>query len=128
MGFEEGKVYRLTDGRSTFTIGVAAAPETRRKGLSGRPFMARGHGLLFVFEEAAPQTMWMVDMRFPLDIVWMDGDMRITKIERGAEPCIIANSACQRFPSGSPVKFAIELNAGDAAALGLAVGSTLREA
>ena len=121
-------MYRLTDGKSTFTIGAVVSPESRRRGLSGRPFMARGHGLLFVFDAVEQQSMWMVDMRFPLDIVWMDGDMRITKIERGAEPCMVANSACQRFPSGSPVKFAIEFNVGDADALGLVVGAQLREA
>ncbi len=72
-------------GRTTVTAELARTPQEKGRGLSNRPGLAEGNGMAFVYE--APQTIgiWMKDMRFPLDILWVR-EGRIVKIERAAPP------------------------------------------
>lgn len=73
------------DGRVAVTVEMARTPREREIGLSGRPDLPRGWGMLFVFDRPEPVTIWMKDMRFPIDILWIDGG-RIVKIQKGANP------------------------------------------
>ena len=41
--------------------------------------------MLFVYDRPQPVSIWMKDMRFPLDILWIRGG-RIVKIEKRAPP------------------------------------------
>jgi uncharacterized membrane protein (UPF0127 family) len=106
-------------------VEVAASPEAIKKGLSGRPSLPKGTGLLFIFPEWAPQSMWMKGMHFPLDIIWLDEQLAVTAITGGAPPCLLAAAQCPSYPSGYSVKYAIEMNAGDAATYGFRQGVQL---
>jgi len=53
---------------------VADTYNHRLKGWSGRKDMEKYDGMLFVFPDRSQHAMVMRDMRFPLDIVWVDGD------------------------------------------------------
>ena len=108
----------------TIRVEVAASPEAIVKGLSGRPSLPKGTGLFFVFPEWAPQSMWMKGMHFPLDIIWLDEQLAVTAITEGAAPCQ-PSGPCQSYPSGYSVKYAIEMNAGDAATYGFRQGVQL---
>ncbi len=50
---------------------VADDPITRAKGLSGRASLPEFGGMLFLFDRPDSYSMWMKEMRFALDIVWM---------------------------------------------------------
>lgn len=66
----------------------------------------------------------MPDMRFPLDIVWLDETLTVSHITYNAPPCSSRDN-CPSYPSGPKAQYAIELTAGQAAALGLRVGAHL---
>ncbi len=51
---------------------VADTPAEQAKGLSGRPPLAADEGMLFELAGSSRQPFWMKDMRFPIDIVWID--------------------------------------------------------
>jgi hypothetical protein len=72
-------------GRVKVTVEVARSSVEQVRGLSGRSDLKPGHGMLFVYDRAQPVTIWMKDMRFPLDILWIRGG-RIVKIEKRAPP------------------------------------------
>jgi len=72
-------------GRVSLTVELARTPEQQIRGLSGRPGLKSGNGMLFVYDRPQPVSIWMKDMRFPLDIVWIR-DGRIVKIEKNAPP------------------------------------------
>lgn len=72
-------------GRVDLTVELARTPEQQIRGLSGRPGLKPGQGMLFVYYHPQPVSIWMKDMRFPLDIVWIR-DGRIVKIEKNAPP------------------------------------------
>ena len=80
-----------------------------------------------MFPDIAVQSMWMPDMQFPLDIVWLDEQLVVVHRTLGAPPCA-SKAECSSYSSKFRIKYAIELNAGDADALGLDVGTVLRVA
>jgi len=73
--------------RVTVTVELARSVHEKMRGLSGRPALKPGHGMLFVYEQAQPIGIWMKDMRFPLDILWIR-DGRIAHVEKNAPPLV----------------------------------------
>lgn len=98
----------LTFPAQTFAVRIADTPDARERGLSGVPRLASSTGMLFLFDESAPREFWMKEMRFPLDIVWMDEVWRVVGITRNATP----DSFPTRFPSPGPAQYALEVPAG----------------
>lgn len=94
--------------------------QARIKGLSDRESLAPGTGMLFVFEQPATECMWMKDMRFSIDIIWLDESKHISKTEQNVPPETYPKSFCQ-----DNTMYVIELNAGDVERLGLQVGQKL---
>jgi len=125
MPAKDGDIYMIRVGRDGPVVQVetVVSPAATKKGLSGRPSMPLGTGLFFVFPELAIQSMWMPNMYFPLDIVWLDEHLSVVSITYEAEPCSI--TPCQFYTSTYKALYAIELNAGDASAQGFRVGASL---
>ena len=109
---------------SRFLVEVVDKPETLSKGLSGRTVLPQRQGMLFIFPDIVVHSMWMPNMYFPLDIVWIDTEKRIVKIEENVSPCSGTHN-CTSYSSLYPTKYAIELNAFDASRIGLTVGKQL---
>jgi uncharacterized protein len=65
---------------------VADTPETREKGLGGRESLPENTALLFVFEVPAQYDFWMKDMKFPIDIIWLDENFKVIHIESNITP------------------------------------------
>lgn len=90
-------------------------------GLSGRESMPRDHGMLFIFDIPGKQCMWMKDMHFSLDMVWLDEKHRIVHIEKDLQPETYPKSFC----SPKPAKYVVEVNSGIATQAGLQEGQQL---
>jgi len=102
-----GKPYK------TLRVEVVSTPETLRRGLSGRNQLPARNGMLFVFDKEARQSMWMPNMKFPLDILWLDANMKIVNISYGAMPCVDGGQ-CPSISSYYRAKYGIEITAGGA--------------
>ena len=111
-------------GAASYAVDVAVTPNERRQGLSGRETMAQDAGMLFVFEEEQPLHFWMKDMRFPLDIIWIDGQCRLIDVAADVPtpPPNAENAEIPRVQSPSPARYVLELNAGEWAQAGLSPG------
>jgi uncharacterized membrane protein (UPF0127 family) len=72
-------------GRVTLIVELARTLEEQIRGLSGRSDLKPGRGMLFVYDRPHPVSIWMKDMLFPLDIIWIRGG-RIVAIEKRALP------------------------------------------
>ncbi|MDD5341084.1 MAG: DUF192 domain-containing protein [Patescibacteria group bacterium] len=62
---------------------VADSPEEQALGLSGKKNLGDNSGLLFVYSDSRYRTFWMKDMKFPIDIIWIN-DNKIVYIEKNA--------------------------------------------
>lgn len=78
--------YTLQLNTANYHLDTAVTETEREKGLGGRIGMPADHGMLFVYDEQAQRCFWMKDMRFAIDMVWLDADNRVTAIEREVTP------------------------------------------
>jgi uncharacterized membrane protein (UPF0127 family) len=75
-----------TVGSETFKLEVAKTDADRENGLSERDGLPSDGGMLFDFGAYGDWRMWMVQMRFPIDIVWLTQDQKIVHIKHNATP------------------------------------------
>lgn len=102
---------------------IAAKASDRKKGLGGRDTLALNQGLLFVFDTKGPYVFWMKDMKFAIDIIWMDENKRIVDIY-GSVPQEPKKSDSQliRYKPRGDALYVLETNAGIASLNGLQIG------
>ncbi len=110
-------VLETRSGRHRIRAELAMTPEQRSRGLMFRTRLGRREGMLFLYEPAQPVTMWMKNTYIPLDMVFIGPEGRVRRIARDTEPFSEA-----LIRSGGPVRAVLELAAGVADEIGLAVG------
>ena len=89
-----------------------------------RDTMANDHGMLFIHDAEEPQAYWMKNTKIPLDILYFDDGRKLVAQQRDVPPCSLGD-ACPSYPSEAPARYVLELNAGEAARLGLKDGATM---
>lgn len=115
----------LLDGRVTIQAEIADTPETRARGLGDRDGLKPGWGMLFISSRAEVQNFWMKDMRFCLDIIWIERGV-ITGAAQNLCPQPGASDAELKVVSSDiPVTYVLEMPAGWLAQLGLGTGTSV---
>ena len=110
-------------GPHVLQVEVMRSDEERERGLMFRRFLPRERGMLFDFHVEQPIMMWMKNTYVPLDMVFISTKGRVVGISRDAEP--LSETI---IPSGAPAVGVLEVNAGEASAIGLKVGDTVHHA
>lgn len=59
-------------GNTKVAVEIVRSDEEQATGLSDRESLAKGKGMLFVYNTAGSPGIWMKEMRFNIDIVWLD--------------------------------------------------------
>jgi len=108
-------------GNKNVSYEVVNTEATRQRGLSGRTSLPVDRAMLFVFDTPGEQCFWMKDMRFDLDMIWLDKGKKVVHIERAVTPSSYPASFCADMAA----KYVIEVNAGMAQQAGVHVGSQL---
>jgi uncharacterized membrane protein (UPF0127 family) len=104
----------------SFVAEVASTPAEKVKGLSDRECLAEDRALLFPYNEPGDYCYWMKDMRFPIDMIWLDAQKRVVTIKSNVAPDSYPQSFC---PEGLS-QYVVEFNAGTATERDLRVGDT----
>jgi len=110
-------------GGKRFIVEIADTREKQALGLMYRDSMPADHGMLFIFLDEAPRSFWMKNTRIPLDIMYFNKDLELVSISADTPPC--RTRRCLSYPSAAHAMFVLELNAGVASGLGVAVGDRL---
>lgn len=103
--------------RHSFQVELAVRREQFGRGLMFRREMAKDAGMLFVLRRPQTINMWMKNTYLPLDMLFLNSEGKIVKIAERTVPL-----STELIPSTRPVKGVLEVNAGTAERLGLAVG------
>lgn len=111
--------------QKTITVLVADTPSHRYRGLGGRETLGNYAGMLFRFVERQQHAMVMREMRFPLDIIWLDRGKVIdlasdVPLEPGA-----SESQLVVYRARLPSDMVLELPAGEAVRLGIKIGTAM---
>lgn len=97
---------QLSIGMHLIKAEVAAAEAQRQQGLMYRQAMAPNAGMVFVFDQAGKQCMWMKNTLLPLSVAFIDEAGKIVNIE-DMQPQTLDNHC-----SSKPAKYALEMNLG----------------
>lgn len=121
-GLDQAEVVVASSGREhRFTVEIARTREEQARGLMERASLAPDRGMLFPYSPPQPVSFWMRNTLIPLDLIFIAPGGRIARIEADAVP--FAEDPLQ---SGVPVEAVLELNGGQAAALGIKPGDEVR--
>ncbi len=105
------------------TAKVAASSNSRSIGLSKIESLPIGEGMLFVFEKRGRYSFWMKDMKFAIDIIWIDENKKIVNISNNAVPePKKADKDLTIYDSSYDAMYVLEINAGLASASNLQIG------
>jgi len=101
-------------------IEIAETDYETQTGLMHRAFMKEKRGMLFIFDDVRIHNFHMKNTEFPLDIVFIDENLKIASFQENARPFdeALLNSLV-------PVKYVLELNAGLAEKWLLEVGDSI---
>lgn len=107
------KVDQLKIRNATFKIRVVSSAKDKSVGLSNRESLPMGEGILFVFSESAEHQFWMKDMKFAIDIIWIDSNKKIVDIAENAAPePQKSDKELTKYSPRSAAKYVLEINAG----------------
>ncbi|MFH1430306.1 MAG: DUF192 domain-containing protein [Candidatus Uhrbacteria bacterium] len=114
---------RIPDVNFLARVEVAQTPEQRRLGLSGRPPLAADSGMLFVFDHSDYHRIWMKDMLFGIDCIWIAGGQVIDVTHRlGVPEPGTPDESIAIYQPREAVPLVLEVPDGTAAAFGIAPG------
>lgn len=117
----------VTAPRGLVRAEIVDTDATRMLGLSGRSSLENGSGMLFKFDVPQKVYIWMKDMHFSIDVIWLNRSKIVTFIERDFSPETYTKKPPRSICSKKPdTMYVLEVPAGDAGRLGIKKGSQLR--
>ncbi|MDO8575417.1 MAG: DUF192 domain-containing protein [bacterium] len=108
----------LTINNHKVKIEKVSSEENKARGLSGRKELLKNEGMLFVFENSQKWGIWMKDMLFSIDIVWLDEKMNIVDYKENVSPDTFPKIFFPNLPS----KYVLELPSGSIKTLDIEKG------
>ena len=109
-------------------VQIADTDPRQTRGLMFQKQLPLDKGMLFVFDDANYRSIWMLNMQFPLDILWIDDNGKVVFIEKNIPPCKTAleTVTCPSYKGGSKnAKYVLEVTAGFVDAFKITTESTL---
>ena len=98
---------------TTFLTELKVHDSDKARGLSGREGLADKHAMTFVFDGMGERCFWMKDMRFSIDIAWLDQHKKVVAVEQNVAPETYPQNFCHQgqyvieFTSGTIQKYGI---------------------
>lgn len=115
------KIMKVAD--KTINVEIATTEEEHAKGLSGRDSLTTDHGMIFVMKKDSMPSFWMKDMKFPIDIIWIN-DSEVVDIADNIPPAAAGavGNDLPRYKSQKPIDYVLEVKEGFIKTNGIKVG------
>ncbi|MEM2130964.1 MAG: DUF192 domain-containing protein [Candidatus Woesearchaeota archaeon] len=81
----------------------------RELGLMFRENLSENEGMLFIFQNNVNYAFWMKNMKFNIDIIFIDKNKKIVSITKNAFPCNKPDKECELYYSNQAYKYVIEV-------------------
>ncbi len=108
----------------TFSAMIADSFLKQALGLMHRSSMRSNECMLFSFGRESRYGIWMLNMNFPIDIIWADSSGKVVDIMENAVQCS-GIMGCGTYNPSLPAKYVLEFNAGVARRIGIKRGCIL---
>ncbi|WP_100181930.1 DUF192 domain-containing protein [Candidatus Nitrosotenuis aquarius] len=112
----------------TLQVQIADTKPLQTRGLMFQEKLPYDQGMLFIFEDQGIRSMWMLNMQFSLDVMWIDAQGNVVHIEKDTQPC---KSALETMTctftngNGEEAKYVLEVTAGFVDKFGITENSKL---
>ena len=114
----------VTAKNTTLFVDLALSPDQQSRGLSGREKMSENQGMLFVMQSPGRYGFWMKEMKFPLDIFWLDKNGTIVYFKQNLQPCLTILD-CPTYAPDTDSLYVLETVAGFAQRHAITKGTQL---
>ena len=94
-----------------FKVTVARSEKERQIGLSNTEQLNENQGMLFLFDRSDYHSFWMKNMKFPIDIIYINGDKVVTVIEN-AKPASDTGGNLEIYQPTDKSDKVLEISAG----------------
>lgn len=124
---EDRELAMITIGERTVLLAeLARDHESRVKGLSGRDFLTENSGMLFVFDSLGYPAIWMKEMRFALDIIWIKNG-KVVDIEENVPAPLPSTHEVELpiYTPDVPARLVLEANAGFSKKFNVHIGDSV---
>jgi len=99
----------------TLQVQIADTKPLQTRGLMFQEKLPYDQGMLFIFEDEGIRSMWMLNMQFSLDLLWIDAQGNVVHIEKDTQPCksALETMACTfTNGNGEEAKYVLEVTSG----------------
>lgn len=103
----ELRVFKNDSLMVTLDIELAESDYERETGLMHRESMLEKQGMLFIQNEIRVQNFYMKNTQIPLDLIYIDENLKIVSFQENAKPFDESSLSSQ-----VPAKYVLEVNAG----------------
>lgn len=100
-----------------FKVERAVTDRQRRSGLMYRSNLPTNRGMALIYNSEGIRSIWMRNMRFPIDAVWLAADGTVVDLAQNLRPELDAHTGVL------PAQYVIELPAGTIQLLAIKAGS-----
>ncbi len=121
--FQKYRKSKISINNHTLNAIIADSWAKRALGLMFRKNLGEKECMLFVFPREGRYGIWMRNMLFPIDIIWINKEMVVVDYKKGAKPCALFN--CITYIPRENAKFVAEMRSGTIKKLGIKIGSTI---
>jgi uncharacterized membrane protein (UPF0127 family) len=102
-------------------VETAAGSKELTTGLSGRPCIEPSWGMLFDFGREGQYKIWMKDMKFPIDVAWIDSSHKVVAMEIDFKPSTYPEQRANQ----SPARYVLEIGANRSKELNMNLGTPI---
>lgn len=97
----------VSAGNSKVNAEIVESGEDKVRGLSGRNCLNPEGGMLFQYYLSGDYCFWMKEMRFSIDMIWLDDEKKIVTVKESVSPDTYPQSFCP----DAPVRYVLEVPA-----------------
>lgn len=105
------KQCKIEIGNKTYNVRIAVTDKEQSDGLKNIDKLFDNEGMLFVFDKEDQISMWMEDTIIPLDVIFIDEDYNVVKVQQGVPKS-------KELITSDNTKYVLEVNAGSGIKIG----------
>ena len=98
-------------GDKQYNVRIAITDKEQSDGLKDIDKLFDNEGMLFVFDKEDQVSMWMEDTVIPLDVIFIDEDYNVVKVQQGVPKS-------KELITSDNTKYVLEVNAGSGIKIG----------
>ena len=114
-------IVKVQIGSTNYSLELVNTDVTRQQGLSGKPKLEPNTGMLFDFKQNGYWQIWMKDMNFAIDILWLNNQKQVVGVKQDALP----QNYPETYGAEQQSQYVIELPAGSVKERNIKIGDTL---